>query len=75
MIRTIAGVLGLLALVYALIYAAPAAVDAEVDDPNNSSVDEYAFMTVDTGAVTLGFIPYVIGVSLIVFVLVKGGLV
>ncbi|MWG33148.1 hypothetical protein GQS65_01360 [Halomarina oriensis] len=58
--------------VYALTFAAPMAVDAEVGNTSNTQADEFALSVTTVFAEIGSTIPMVVAVALIVFVLVRG---
>jgi hypothetical protein len=64
--RSLAAALGVVILLYALVHAAPVAVDQEVADPANSSHDDFALSITQFSTELGGWVPVMIGLMMIV---------
>jgi isopentenyldiphosphate isomerase len=65
-IRGIASAIGVLVLVFGLIHAAPAAVDEEVNDTENSSKDDFAESVTEITAEIGTWIPWLAGLGVMI---------
>lgn len=73
MIRPMVAIVAVLILLFAFVPAAEQAVDEEVQDPPNSSADEFAIKFTGLAAGIYELVPLLVGVGVIVMILISYG--